>query len=134
MPNKVYGFVYEIEIELEGVKKWYIGRKQLISVRKKKMGKKELAQITDKRLKKYHIIEKETDWQNYLGSNKELLSLIKEFGEEKLKLKKEILQYCFSELELKWREVEKIVCSGSMESEYYFNDNVRINQIKKFKF
>jgi hypothetical protein len=134
MPKSTYGFVYQIEIELNGSKLFYIGRKQLISRRKKMMTKKEIEALTNKRLKKYYYVEKETDWQNYFGSNKVLLALIKQYGVEKLKLKKEILEYCFTELELKYKEVKAIICSGAMESTEYFNDNVSIKQIGTLNF
>ena len=134
MPKNVYGFVYQIEIELNGSKLYYIGRKQLISRRKKMMTKKEIEPLPNKRLKKYYHVEKETDWQNYFGSNKPLLALIKQYGVEKLNLKKEILEYCFTELELKYKEVKNIICSGSMESTQYFNDNVSIKQIGTLNF
>ena len=134
MPKSTYGFVYQIEIELNGSKLYYIGKKQLISRRKKMMTKKEIEALPNKRLKKYYYVEKESDWQNYFGSNKVLLALIKQYGVEKLNLKKEILIYCFSELELKYREVKEILCSGSMETTEYFNDNVSIKQIGTLNF
>lgn len=129
LPGNSYGFVYLITIELNGNFLFYIGRKNLKTVRKVKLGKKELAQVKDKRLKKYKIVEKESDWKSYTGSNKALNSLITQYGEEKLKMKREILKVCFSELELKWSEVKEIICSGAMESTQYFNDNVKIHQI-----
>ena len=54
MPKSTYGFVYQIEIQLNGSKLFYIGRKQLISRRKKMMSKKEIEALTNKRLKKYY--------------------------------------------------------------------------------
>jgi len=134
MPKDVYGFIYQIEINLNGSTFYYIGKKQLISRRKKMMTKKEIESLPNKRLKKYYYVEKETDWQNYFGSNKPLLALIKQYGVEKLNLKKEILEYCFTELELKYKEVKNIICSGSMESTQYFNDNVSIKQIGTLNF
>lgn len=134
MPEKTFGFVYQITIELDGEEHHYIGQKKLISVRKKKMGKKEIEALPDKRLKKYHIIENEMPWQSYLGSNKPLLDLVKEFGEKKLKLRKEILEYCFSELELKYKEAKRIICEGALESDKYFNDNISLKQIGTLNF
>lgn len=134
MPKNTYGFVYQITIELDGKPFYYIGRKNLKTVRKVKLGKKELEQIKDKRLKKYKIVEKESDWKTYTGSNKALNTLITQYGVEKLKMKKEILEYCFSELELKFKEVKQIICSGAMESTEYFNDNVSIKQIGTLDF
>lgn len=134
LPKSSYGFVYLITISLDGKELYYIGRKNLKTVRKVKLGKKELAQIKDKRLKKYKVVEKESDWKTYTGSNKALSAIITQYGAEKLKMKKEILEVCFSELELKWKEVKQIICSGAMESTQYFNDNVKIHQIGTLNF
>lgn len=134
MPKDTFGFVYLIEIELDGKKLYYIGQKRLISRRKKNMTKKEIEALPNKRLKKYYYVETEMDWQNYFGSNKVLLALIKQYGTDKLKLKKEILEYCFTELELKYKEAKNIICSGAMETTEYFNDNISIKQIGTFDF
>lgn len=134
MPDKTFGFVYMITIELDGKELYYIGQKKLISRRKKNMTKKEIEALPNKRLKKYYYVETEMPWQNYLGSNKPLLALIKQYGEIKLKLKKDILEYCFSELELKYRECKAIICSGAMETTEYFNDNISLKQIGTFNF
>lgn len=134
LPKSTYGFVYLITVSLDGKELFYIGRKNLKTVRKVKLGKKELAKIKDKRLKKYKIVEKESDWKTYNGSNKVLNALITQYGADKLKMKKEILEICFSELELKWKEVKEIICSGAMESTQYFNDNVKIHQIGTLNF
>lgn len=134
MPKDVYGFVYQITIEHNGQPFYYIGQKKLISRRKKKMTTKQISELPNKRSKKWYWEEKEMDWQNYCGSNKPLLTLIKEHGAKKLKLHKEILIYCFSELELKYREATNIICSGAMESDCYFNDGVSIRQYHKLKF
>jgi hypothetical protein len=134
MPKETFGFVYQITIELDNKEFHYIGQKRLISRRKKMMTKKEIEALPNKRLKKYYYVETEMPWQSYLGSNKVLLALVKQYGEKKLKLRKEIIEYCFSELELKWRELKKIVCDGAMESTEYFNDNISIKQIGTFDF
>lgn len=134
MPKNVYGFVYKIKIELDGKELFYIGRKNVKTVRKVKLGKKELSEIKDKRLKKYKVVEKESDWLTYNGSNKALNAIIKQYGVKKIKLEKEILEYCFTELELKYKEVKNIICSGALESTEYFNDNVRIHQIGTLNF
>lgn len=134
MPKNTYGFVYQVTIELDGKELYYIGQKKLISRRKKMMTKKEIEALPNKRLKKYYYVESEMPWQSYLGSNKVLLALVKQYGEKKLKLKKEIIEYCFSELELKYKEVKRIICEGAMESTQFFNDNVSIKQIGTFDF
>ncbi len=134
MPKDAFGFVYQLELELDGKKLFYIGRKNLVSRRKKMMTKKEIAALANKRLKKYYYVEKESDWATYCGSNKVVTALITQYGAEKLKLKREILEYTFSELELKFKEIKWIVCSGAMETTEYFNDNISIKQIGTFNF
>ena len=134
MPKDTYGFVYQITIELDGKELYYIGQKKLISRRKKNMTKKEIEALPNKRLKKYYYVETEMPWQSYVGSNKPLLALIKQYGENKLNLKKEILEYCFSELELKYRECKQIICQGAMETTQFFNDNISLKQIGTFNF
>ena len=134
MPKDVYGFCYKIEIQLEGKTFYYIGQKKLISQRKKKMSKKEIEALPNKKLKKWYYVFAEMKWQIYVGSSKELLSLIKEHGQDKLKLKKEILQYAYSENELKYIEAREILCSNSLLSDYYFNDGVSLRQVGKPNF
>lgn len=134
MPKDVYGFCYMLTLELENNLFYYIGQKKLISRRKKKLTKKEIEALPNKRSRKWKWEEKEMDWQNYCGSNKPLLELIKIHGIEKLKLKKEILQYAFSELELKYIEVKQIICNSALELDCFFNDGCSIRQYGKLKF
>lgn len=133
-PKNCYGFVYQITLSIDKETYYYIGRKNLYSKTKKNLGKKELALLTDKRLKKYKTIIKESDWKNYFGSNKKLKELINKQGVSKLNLHREILELCYSELELKYMEAKYIICSGAMENKYYFNDNISIKQIGKIIF
>lgn len=134
MPANVYGFCYQIQILFEDKYLYYIGQKKLISRRKKKMTKKEIEQMPNKRAKKWYYVETEMDWQGYNGSNKVLLALIKEHGEEKLFLQKQILQYAFCEQELKYLEAREILCSNSLLQDCYFNDGCSIRQFGKLKF
>lgn len=134
VPPDTYGFVYKIDIEHEGKHYYYIGQKKLISVRKRKFTKKEIAAMPNKRAKKWELVSSEMPWQSYTGSNKQLNSLIKEFTEKGLKMKKEILYYTKSALELKFLEAKEIICSGGLEDEQCFNDGVSLRQYGKLKF
>jgi len=128
-----YGFCYILTLENEGRVLYYLGQKKLISRQKKKLTKKEIANLVDKRASKVKFVEKEMDWQNYQGSNKPLLLLIKEKGADKLKLKKEILSYAFSAKELKYLEAKEILCQDALLHDCYFNDAVSIRVIQKLK-
>lgn len=134
MPKDVYGFCYLITIELDKKEMYYFGQKKLISCRKKKMTKAEIEKMPNKRGKKWYYVYSEMPWQSYLGSNKILLSLIKEHGEKKLKLRKEILHYAYSETELKYIEAREILCSNSLLQDCYFNDGCSLRQFGKLNF
>lgn len=134
MPKDTHGFCYRIDIELDGQDYFYIGKKKLISRRKKKFTKKQIAEMPNKRAKKWFWEEKEMPWQSYTGSNKTLNELLKKHGAEKVKLKKTILHYCKSELELKYREAVEILCSSGLELDNCFNDGCSLRQYGKLKF
>ena len=76
-PSNTFGFVYEV-ITPEGKK--YIGKKGFISQPKeKKLTKAELAEQSGRgRKKSFRIIQKESDWKKYYGSNKHLKNQITE--------------------------------------------------------
>jgi len=128
IPEGVFGFVYKIIAD----NKKYIGKKQLFSKRKKKFGKKQIALLTDRRSKKYEYVITETNWQTYNSSCIPLKELIEK--DVKVKVKKEILCYCYSDLELKYQEVKHIMLFDAMINEDYYNANVQIKIIGKLKF
>lgn len=71
-----FGFVYNITHIPSG--KSYIGKKVLIYNSKKKLTKRELLEYESQkgRKPKYKLIQKESNWKNYWGSNKVLLELV----------------------------------------------------------
>lgn len=125
-PNP-FGFVYKISLyELENLKYVYYGRKNLYSKRQKKFGKRELAKMTDKRLKKYRIVEKESDWHTYCSSNK----YIKD-NKDKYFIKREILHIASSDEELKKEEAKAIICNNGLDDPDCLNSGVSIRYFKK---
>ena len=117
MPENTWGIVYMITTE-QGKK--YIGKKQLISIRKRKFGKKEAALVTDKRLKLYETVIKESNWNLYTGSNKELNEDIK----NGVKYKKQILHFCRDKKHLAYLETKELFVREVLEHDEYYNSNI----------
>jgi len=120
-PENTFGFIYRID-NLE-TDKFYIGKKQLISVTNKKLGKKELLELPVQRGRKVtkKKISKESDWQNYWGSNKQLLDDIKLLGYDKFE--REILKICESKKELTYWEASFQMKYNVLTSNTY-NDSI----------
>ena len=84
MPEGTYGFIYEVKYKPTDIR--YIGKKVLYFERNKRLGKKALAELREERSKqglrgrvpiKQKVIT-ESDWKDYFGSQKEILTLSKE--------------------------------------------------------
>ena len=118
-PENAHGFVYHIKNTV--TQKFYVGKKNLQSVTNKPLTKKELLEITDKRKSKKKQVIKESNWKSYWGSNKELLSDIKEYGEDKFE--KTILKVCFSKKELTYYEIH-YQCVHNVLTTNSYNDNI----------
>jgi hypothetical protein len=120
---KTFGFVYEV-ITPEGKK--YIGKKVLYHNHKKKLTKAELALQTGRGRKSYYkIVQKESDWKKYYGSNSHLKNLINE-GEVTLKdLKRQILEFGYNKKHLTYLETKWLFQLEVLEQpEKYYNDNI----------
>jgi hypothetical protein len=120
-PEKCVGFIYKITNIRTG--KFYIGRKSLFSNVKKKLTKKELAEHTGpgkKPTKK--LVTKESDWENYWGSNKVLLQEIKDSGTKHFR--REVLKFCFNKKQLTYWEVHFQCVNEVLLSDRSYNDNV----------
>ena len=118
IPKDSFGIVYLITNLTNGRK--YIGCKQLFTKRKRKFGKREIAALTDKRLKKYEIVIKESNWLTYTGSNKDLNNDIAKGH----KIKKEILGFAKSKLQLTYMETKELFKNSVLESPLFYNDNI----------
>jgi hypothetical protein len=122
-PSNTFGFVYEV-ITPEGKK--YIGKKVLYHNQKKKLTKAELAEQSGRgRRKSFRIIQKESDWKKYYGSNKHLKNQITE-GEVTLEdLSKQIIEIGFNKKHLTYLETKYLFQLEVLEKPgEYYNDNI----------
>lgn len=100
VPETAIAFIYKITNLTND--KFYIGRKMLVSNRKKKLTIKEKALEGNSR-KKFKREIKPTNWENYWGSNDELLNDVKELGEDKFK--REILIFTTNKTDTSFYEM-----------------------------
>jgi len=119
--STAFGFIYYIENKETG--KFYIGKKQLLSVNMKKLGKKEMADLPIQRGRKVtkKQVIKESNWKDYFGSNKQLLEDIKKLGEDKFERK--ILYICKSKKQLTYFEAHYQMQYEVLTSDSY-NDSI----------
>ncbi len=122
-PPNTFGFVYQV-ITPEGKK--YVGKKVLFHNQKKKLTKAELAEQTGRgRRKSYKIVQKESDWKKYIGSNAKLKRQITEGEVTKEDLKKQILEIAFNKKHLTYLETKHLFQMEVLENpDEYLNDNI----------
>ena len=122
-PPNTFGFVYEV-ITPEGKK--YVGKKVLYYNRKQKLTKKELALHTGRGRKPTHkIVQKESDWKTYYGSNNHLKKLIMEKKVTLKDFKKQILELAFNKKHLTYLETKWLFQLEVLEQpKKYYNDNI----------
>ena len=119
IPDGYEAFVYVITNTITGRK--YVGKKLFKFTRtSKKKGKRVKKQV-------------DSDWIDYYGSNKELLSHVDLFGKEKFK--REILYLCKSKGEASYMEAKEQFNRDALISEEYYNQwimlRVRKSHLKK---
>ena len=119
IPDGYEAFVYVITNTVTGRK--YVGKKLFKFTRtSKKKGKRVKKQV-------------DSDWIDYYGSNKELLSHVDLFGKEKFK--REILYLCKSKGEASYMEAKEQFNRDALISEEYYNEwimvRVRKSHLKK---
>lgn len=108
------GFVYLMN-NLE-TNQFYIGKKHFYSKRRRQFSKKELSQMTDKRKKAYEVITKESNWQMYKSSNKEV--------QKWMNYERHMLEFCYTEKELTYCEMKWQFHYDVLRNEYSLNDNI----------
>ena len=122
-PPDTFGFIYEV-ITPEGKK--YVGKKVLYHNQKKKLTKVELSEQTGRgRRKTFKIVQKESDWKKYYGSNSHLKNKISK-GEVTLEsLKKQIIQTASNKKHLTYLETKYLFQLEVLENpDLYYNDNI----------
>jgi hypothetical protein len=98
IPEWAVGFIYKITHTSGRI---YIGKKLLQAKRRTKISKKE--KVATKTRKTFKTTVKQSNWETYFGSNKEISAMIAE-GKEK-EFKREILEFCHSKQHLSYREM-----------------------------
>ena len=131
MPEGTYGFIYEVIYKPTDVR--YIGKKVLYFERNKRLGKKALAALREERSKqglrgrvpiKQKVVT-ESDWKDYFGSQKEIITLSKEdnAGEN---WEKRILEFVPNKKLLTYYETKHLFKNDVLENQYsaHINDNI----------
>ena len=131
MPEGTFGFIYKITNGKTG--QYYIGKKQVVSVRKRNFGKKEIAALEDKRMKKYEMVQKESDWKDYRSSNLDVKmwfisneAALKEDRRDDIndKLELRILRFCSNKKSLTYYELQEQFSHDVLGDESSLNDNL----------
>lgn len=117
IPEGAVGFVYEMLAIIDGKSVRYIGKKNFFADVKTKLGKKEMP--TDKRLKTYKRVKK-TTYKNYYSSN----DVLKKAHADGVTIRREIIEICFSKLELSYYECKYQFALGVLEKEEFLNGNI----------
>ena len=120
-PTDTFGFVYKVTNICDG--RFYIGKKVLYNNVTKTLTKKEIAEW-DKpgRVPKKRKLQKESDWETYWGSNKQIKQDLKDLGEDCFT--REILTFCKSKKQLSYYEVYWQMHLQVLQIDSY-NDNIQ---------
>ena len=117
IPDGAVGFVYQMDVILDGRRMSYIGKKNFFADVKTKLSKK--AMPTDKRLKNYKRVKKIV-YQNYYSSNEKLKAAHK----AGVQIKRTILKICYSKTELSYQEVKYQFMCEVLEKDFWLNANI----------
>ena len=121
-PKDTFGFIYIVKNN--DTNKSYIGKKVLYHNKKVKLGKKEVAELTGVgRKPTTKIVTKESDWESYYGSNKEVMQLIKD-GKQDL-FTRTIIKLASNKKLLTYYETQALFTYKVLEHpESFYNDNI----------
>ena len=139
-PKEAIGFVYKLTLKKGSNTFYYIGKKNLYSITNPTVSKKRYDElkkagypVMKKRTKdkkswiyKLKNVKAESNWKSYESSSKEIGSVDYKIH------KKEILTFCYSDFELKYKEVKEIICSGALETEKYLNAGVSLRMFGNY--
>jgi hypothetical protein len=115
IPAKAAGFIYMITHKPSGRK--YIGRKLLTKAHRRQQNKK----IIRTRV--------ESDWREYWSSSPEVKALVESEGADNFV--REILLFADTKGQLNYLEEKFLYCVGALESEDWFNSNIRSKMYKR---
>jgi len=99
IPEWAIGFCYCITHK--PTSRIYIGKKLLQAKRRTKISKRE--KVSTKTRKTFKTTVKQSNWETYFGSNKEIAQMIAEGKQSEFK--REILEFCHSKQHLSYREM-----------------------------
>jgi hypothetical protein len=121
-PENTFGFIYITTYKPSG--KSYLGKKSLYHNVKKKLTKKELAEqpITRGRKSTTQVIQKESDWKTYYGSEEFIKQKIKEGKQEEFT--REIIHFVPNKKLLTYFECKYQFQLGVLESNEWLNTNI----------
>ena len=118
LPKGAIGFIYKIFYEDNNNTYTYYGKKLALTKHKKHFTKKEMKDVTDKRKKTYKMVDVELDWKSYKGSCKDsILDLC-------VMCEKEILEFCYSQTELTYKEAKILFKNDVLEDDKCLNANI----------
>jgi hypothetical protein len=121
IPANTFGFIYITTHISSGIS--YIGKKSLYHNVKRKLTKKELAEQTGRgRKSTTEIIQKESDWKAYYGSEDFIKQRIKEKKQDEFK--REIIHFVENKKMLTYFECKYQFIHGVIENENYLNSNI----------
>ena len=116
-----YGFIYIIRNKTNN--KFYIGKKAFFHNKKKKLTKKELAEQSGPGRRSTTKTEQvDSGWKVYWGSSKELLTDMKQLGEDQFE--RIILRFCDTKKQQTYYEIYHQIIYGVLHTENSYNDNI----------
>jgi len=128
IPQGSFGFIYIVTHTPSGKK--YLGKKSLYHNIKKKLTKKQLAEQTGRgRKPTTEIIQKESDWKTYYGSEEFIKQKIKEGKQEEFT--RNIIQFVENKKLLTYYECAWQFKYGVLEDEKWLNSNILGKFFKK---
>lgn len=134
--GKPWGFVYMLTLvdkKTKKIKYQYIGKKNLYSITSKTATKKEFdsnpkSYFKRKKMKNgtwkyYTTVIKESNWKEYLSSNKYIQA-----NHSKYDILKEILLFSTNDSELTYLEAKEIICNDALYDENFLNNGVSLRK------
>lgn len=121
IPENTYGFIYKITDNLGNV---YFGKKAFLHRRKTKLSKR-AKQLPENKNKRVKISQRDSGWKSYYGSCKPLLEYLKTLNKkESSKIKREIICFCETRMDLTYREIEILIKENVLFREDCWNQNI----------